>query len=214
MSNYRNNFFIKYTNTTTGETHIGYFDWIAVTTQKNDDGTDKKDENGNLLYEYIDFTSARPDKVLQNAVVKKAPIYSDKSNKVKFYYYENKDGSLTGYISKDGGNNYQQIQSFDIIRDTGDEIEFKYDGNKPLTLNVKKERWGDKTYPYFGEVPNNLKFHSGSTTTKGMAFFSITDFDKKKTSYDSKRDDFNSVSEKQSQHLSILLKIVKVLVKA
>ena len=46
----RNNFFIKYQ--TKDDTYTGYFDWVAVKPQKNDDGSYKTDSKGNVLYEY------------------------------------------------------------------------------------------------------------------------------------------------------------------
>ena len=86
----RNNFFVKYENKDKSESHVGYFDWVGV--------TEKKDANGNVKYEFVEYNKADPNDVVQIAVVKKAPIYSNSTT--KFYFYEDKNGNITGYIAK------------------------------------------------------------------------------------------------------------------
>lgn len=209
----RNNFFIKYENKDKSESHVGYFDWVGV--------TEKKDANGNVKYEFVQYNEVDPVDVVQIAIVKKAPIYSNSST--YFYFYEDKGGNITGYIKNSKYGSYKKMESFkkkDIEYDTGDEIRFSYNG-KTYELKVHKDNsmfpntYPNERYPNFGEVPDDLNISKYDTTTKGNYFFSITDYDKKETEYDSMRSNFTSVSEKQSQHLSnSIKKKVKVLVKA
>jgi hypothetical protein len=159
--------------------------------------------------------------VVQIAVVKKAPIYSNSTT--KFYFYEDKDGNITGYIAKcyymfgrpvDWFGDYEKMDSFNkdnIKYDTGDEIQFTYNG-ETYTLTVHKDpsldpkEYPDETFPNFGKVPDDLNIDKENTTIKGKYFFSITDFDKKETEYDKQRSEFTSVSEKQSRHESDSIK--------
>lgn len=78
----RNNFFIKYEKADKSESHVGYFDWVAVKPQKNDDGSYKTDSKGNVLYEYTPYESTNPSEEIQIAVIKKAPIYSNGNYKL------------------------------------------------------------------------------------------------------------------------------------
>lgn len=68
----RNNTYLEYT--TQGPqgsvTHTGYFDWFAVTTQKNPDGSVKKDKKGNVLYKFIDWNTAKAEEVEQIVDIK------------------------------------------------------------------------------------------------------------------------------------------------
>lgn len=214
-NNKRNNFFIKYKKNDV--TYTGYFDWVAVKPQKNG-GSYKTDSKGNVLYEYTPYESTNPSDEIQIAVIEKSPIYSN-SDGSKFYYYKDADGKIHAYFSKkDNGGRYKypdfkEIPSFnkeDILSENGSTITFRYNGTKTFTVKTESVTADDGTthvFPYFGEVPDDLKIDGNSgKTIKGKWYFSITDFDKKETEYDKKRDDFTSVSEKQSQHLSNSIK--------
>lgn len=87
----RNNFFVKY-QTADNKEYTGYFDWVAV--------TEKKDEKGNISYEYTPYWATDPSKVDQIMVIEKAPIYSDDdwlNQGRKFYYYES-NGKIHAYF--------------------------------------------------------------------------------------------------------------------
>ena len=216
-NNSRNNFFIKYKKN--DDTYTGYFDWVAVKPLKNDDGSYITDSKGNVLYEYTPYESTNPSDEIQIAVIEKTPIYSDENSQQKFYYYKDADGKIHAYFSeKDYWSrgkkypNFKEITSFCKVEiENGNTITFTY-GTKRYTFTVKTEnvKQDDGTthvFPYFGEVPDDLKIDGNSgKTIKGKWYFSITDFDKKETEYDKKRDDFTSVSEKQRQHLSNSIK--------
>ena len=216
-NNSRNNFFIKYKKN--DDTYTGYFDWVAVKPQKNNDGSYRKDSKGNVLYEYTPYESTNPSDEIQIAVIEKSPIYSN-SDGSKFYYYKDADGKIHAYFSKEdyriGSKKYpyfKEITSFnkeDILSENGSTITLRYNGTKTFTVKTESVKADDGTthvFPYFGEVPDDLKIEGNSgKTIKGKWYFSITDFDKKETEYDKKRDDFTSVSEKQSQHLSNSIK--------
>ncbi len=174
----RNNFFVKYENKDKSESHVGYFDWVGV--------TEKKDANGNVKYEFVEYNKADPNDVVQIAVVKKAPIYSNSTT--KFYFYEDKDGNITGYIAKcyymfgrpvDWFGDYEKMDSFNkdnIKYDTGDEIQFTYNG-ETYTLTVHKDpsldpkEYPDETFPNFGKVPDDLNIDKENTTIKGKYFW-------------------------------------------
>lgn len=174
----RNNFFVKYENKDKSESHVGYFDWVGV--------TEKKDANGNVKYEFVEYDKADPNDVVQIAVVKKAPIYSNSTT--KFYFYEDKDGNITGYIAKcyymfghpvDWFGDYEKMDSFNkdnIKYDTGDEIQFTYNG-ETYTLTVHKDlsldpkEYPDETFPNFGKVPDDLNIDKENTTIKGNYFW-------------------------------------------
>lgn len=94
----RNNFFIKYENKDKSESHVGYFDWVGV--------TEKKDANGNVKYEFVQYNEVDPVDVVQIAIVKKAPIYSNSST--YFYFYEDKGGNITGYIKDSKYGSYKK----------------------------------------------------------------------------------------------------------
>lgn len=203
-NNKRNNFFIKYKKNDV--TYTGYFDWVAVKPQKNG-GSYKTDSKGNVLYEYTPYESTNPSDEIQIAVIEKSPIYSN-SDGSKFYYYKDADGKIHAYFSKkDNGGRYKypdfkEIPSFnkeDILSENGSTITFRYNGTKTFTVKTESVEADDGTthvFPYFGEVPDDLKIDGNSgKTIKGKWYFSITDFDKKETEYDKKRDDFTSVSE-------------------
>lgn len=213
----RNNFFIKYKKN--DDTYTGYFDWVAVKPKKYDDGSYITDSKGNVLYEYTPYESTNPSDEIQIAVIEKAPIYSDEYSKQKFYYYKDADGKIHAYFSeKDysiGRNKYpdfKEITSFCKVEfENGNTITFTY-GNHRYTFTVKTQygKADDGTthvFPYFGEVPDDLKIDGNNgNTIKGKWYFSITDFDNKETEYDSMRSNFTSVSVKQSQHLSNSIK--------
>ena len=216
-NNSRNNFFIKYKKN--DDTYTGYFDWVAVKPLKNADGSYRKDSKGNVLYEYTPYESTNPSDEIQIAVIEKAPIYSDEYSNQKFYYYKDADEKIHAYFSeKDywiGRNKYpdfKEITSFCKVElENGNTITFTYGINRYTftvkTENVKQDDGTTHVFPYFGEVPDDLKIDGNSgKTIKGKWYFSITDFDNKETEYDSMRSNFTSVSQKQSQHLSNSIK--------
>ena len=209
----RNNFFIKYKKN--DDIYTGYFDWVAVKPLKNDDGSYITDSKGNVLYEYTPYESTNPSDDIQIAVIEKSPIYSDKYSQKKFYYYKDANEKIHAYFSKEDSYssskgyypNFKEITSFEIKSENGSTIKFKYkDVWYTFTVKTQSVTTDDGTthvFPFFGEVPDDLKIDGSSgKTIKGKWYFSITDFDKKETEYDSMRSNFTSVSVKQSQHLS------------
>ena len=209
----RNNFFIKYKKN--DDIYTGYFDWVAVKPLKNEDGSYITDSKGNVLYEYTPYESTNPSDEIQIAVIEKAPIYSDENSQQKFYYYKDADGKIHAYFSeKDYWSwgkkypNFKEITSFCKVEfENGETIKFTYNKeNYTFTVKTQNVMTDDGTthvFPFFGEVPDDLKIDGNNgKTIKGKWYFSITDFDNKETEYDSMRSNFTSVSVKQSQHLS------------
>ena len=202
----RNNFSITFVTSGSKEVHVGYFDWVAVTVVK-DENQNPILKDGKLQYKYVGYTEVPASDVVQIAVIKKAPIYSnpyktdDYGNKQSFYYYEDANGKhfkLTELVQKKvlvyhkgqpryiDKNEYQykDINDVKIISEDNDNIIFEYNGNTyNLTVQKSTVQNGDRieTFPYFGEVPDDLHIkNSGEgTTIKGKYYFSITDFDNK-----------------------------------